>query len=79
MILEEIMTPIKKIDIILIIVSIIALCYLAYNVIWIISIIRKKKQTPTIVKRQCINDLIESLVLPIILMIWKLVIWGVYK
>lgn len=78
MVLEEIMTPIKKIDIILIIVSIIALCYLAYNVIWIIRI-RKKKQTPTIVKRQCINDLIESLTLPIILMIWKLVIWGVYK
>ena len=73
------MTPIKKIDIILIIVSIISLCYLVYNVIWIIRIIRKKKQTPTIVKRQCINDLIESLALPIILMIWKLVIWGVYK
>lgn len=72
------MTPIKKIDIILIIVSIIALCYLAYNVIGIISIIQKK-QTPTIVKRQCINDLIESLALPIILVIWKLVVWGVYK
>ena len=73
------MTPIKKIDIILIIVSIISLCYLAYNVIWIIRIIQKKKQTPTTVKRQCINDLIESLTLPIILMIWKLVVWGVYK
>ena len=72
------MTPIKKIDIILIIVSIIALCHLAYNVIGIISIIQKK-QTPTIVKRQCINDLIESLALPIILVIWKLVVWGVYK
>ena len=73
------MTPIKKIDIILIIVSTIALCYLAYNVIRIISMTRKKKQTPTIVKRQCINDLIESLPLPIVLMIWKLVVWGVYK
>lgn len=79
------MTPMKKIDIALIVIFIMTCAYVIYNIGWVIDIklkINKTKSTIgkkqlSIMKHKCICDLIESLLFPTILLVWKWILWGI--
>lgn len=79
------MTPFKKIDIVLIVIFIMTCAYVIYNIGWVIDISRKVNKTKntiakkhlSILKHKCVCDLIESLSFPIIMLLWKWILWGI--